>query len=74
MLNGKIFFTTLTLIITALNFLFQNKFFETKIRWIYVEKAARWGEMEFSLYGEEGGELVVGVENFKYLGLPLDQT
>ena len=29
--------------------------------------------MEFSLYEEEGGELVEGVENFKYLGRPLDQ-
>ena len=30
--------------------------------------------MEFILYGGEGGALVEGVENFKYLGRPLDQT
>ena len=30
--------------------------------------------MEFILYGGEGGALVEGLENFKYLGRPLDQT
>ena len=35
--------------------------------------AARCGEMEFSLYGEEGDKMVEGVENFKYLGIFLDQ-
>ena len=36
--------------------------------------AARCDEMEFSLYGGEGGELVEGVENFNYQGQPLVQT
>ena len=30
--------------------------------------------MELIMYGGEGGVLVKGVENFKYLGRPLDQT
>ena len=30
--------------------------------------------MEFRLYGREGDALVEGMENFKYLGRPLDQT
>ena len=30
-----------------------------------MEMAERCGEMEFSLYGREGGVLVEGVENFK---------
>ena len=32
------------------------------------------GGMEFSLYGREGGALVEGMVQFKYLGLPLDKT
>ena len=32
------------------------------------------GEMEFSLYREEGGDTVEGVTTFKYLGQTLDQT
>ena len=40
----------------------------------FVEMAARCGEMEFSLYGEEGGNMVEGVANFKYMGQTLDQT
>ena len=35
--------------------------------------AARCGEMEFSLDGEEGDERVENVPNFRYLGIPLDQ-
>ena len=34
----------------------------------------RCGDMEFSLYGIEGGALVEGVANFKYLVRPLEQT
>ena len=34
---------------------------------------ARYGEMEFSLYWQEGNEVVEGVVNFKYLGRTLDQ-
>ena len=30
--------------------------------------------MEFSLYGREGETLVEGVEKFKYMGRPLEQT
>ena len=30
--------------------------------------------VQFSLYREEGGAMVEGVENFKYLGQNLDQT
>ena len=33
----------------------------------------RCGDMELSLYEREGGYLMEGVENFKYLGRPLDQ-
>ena len=33
----------------------------------------RCGEMEFSLYGRQGGTLVEGVEIFKYPGRTLDQ-
>ena len=35
--------------------------------------AERCGETELILYGREGGVLVEGVENFKYLGRPLYQ-
>ena len=38
-----------------------------------VELAQRYGDMEFSLFGREGYELVEGVTQFKYLGRPLDQ-
>ena len=37
-----------------------------------VEMDARYGEMEFSLYWQEGNEVVEGVVNFKYLGRTLD--
>ena len=33
-----------------------------------------FGEMDFSLYGGEIGDLVEGVENLNYLRQPLDQT
>ena len=32
------------------------------------------GDMEFSLYGVEGGEKVEGATTFNYMGKPLDQT
>ena len=35
--------------------------------------AARCGEMEFSLYGDEGGDMVEGVATFNYLYQTLDQ-
>ena len=38
-----------------------------------VEMVQRLGEMEFSLYGREGGALVKGVAQFKYLRRPLDK-
>ena len=33
-----------------------------------VEMAERYRDMVFRLYGREGGALVEGIENFKYLG------
>ena len=51
-----------------------NKAMERQLRHIYVEMAVRCGDMEFSLYREEGGKMVEGGENFKYLGQTLDQT
>ena len=39
-----------------------------------VEMAERCGEMEFSLYGRDGGALAERVSNFNYLGSPLDKT
>ena len=39
-----------------------------------VDMAERCWDMESRLYGKEGGALVEGVANFKYLGRPLDQT
>ena len=38
------------------------------------EIAARCGEMEFSLYGEEGDERLDNVPTLRYLGRPLYQT
>ena len=38
-----------------------------------MDMAARCGYMKFSLYGEEGDDMVEGLENFKYLGRILDQ-
>ena len=38
-----------------------------------VEMVARYGKMEFSLYWQEGNEVVEGVVNFKYLVIILDQ-
>ena len=38
-----------------------------------MEMVARHS-VQFSLYREEGGAMVEGVENFKYLGQNLDQT
>ena len=39
-----------------------------------MEMAARCGNMEFSLYGEEGYEMVEGVKKIMYLGRTLYQT
>ena len=50
-----------------------NKATERYIMRIDVEMAARCSDMEFSLYGEEGGDVVEVVENFRYLGRTLDQ-
>ena len=36
--------------------------------------AVRCREMEFSLYGEEGYEMVEGEKNFKHMGRTVDQT
>ena len=36
--------------------------------------AAKCGEMDFNLDGEEGDERVDNVPTFRYLGQPLDQT
>ena len=36
--------------------------------------AAKCGEMDFNLDGEEGDERVDNVPTFRYLGRPLDQT
>ena len=36
--------------------------------------AARCGEMEFNLDGEEGDERVENVPTFQYMGQPLDQA
>ena len=38
-----------------------------------VDMAARCDKMEFNMYREEGGKLVEGVANFKYMRLNLDQ-
>ena len=51
-----------------------NKATVRKIRRRGVDMAARCGEMEFSLYGEEGGHIVEGMTNVNYMGRPLDQT
>ena len=36
--------------------------------------SARCGEMEFSLYREDGDDMMEGVATFKYIGETLDQT
>ena len=36
--------------------------------------AERCREMDFRLYEREGGVLIEGVDIFKYMGWPLDQT
>ena len=51
-----------------------NKATERRIRQRDVEILERCGDMEFSLYRGEGGEMVYGVETFKYLGKPLDKN
>ena len=51
-----------------------NKVTEIRIKRRGVEMAERCREMDFILYGREGGALVEEVSNFKYLGRPLDQT
>ena len=39
-----------------------------------MDIVARFGKMEFSLEVEEVEKMVGGMENFKYLGITLDQT
>ena len=39
-----------------------------------MEIAARCGEIDFNLDGEEGDKRVENVLTFRYLGQPLDQT
>ena len=51
-----------------------HKLTEIWIRRRDAEMAARCGEMEFNLDGEEGDERVENVTTFLYLGLPLEQT
>ena len=50
-----------------------HKSTERSIRWRDVEMAARFGEKEFSLDGEEWDERVYNVPTFWYLVIPLDQ-
>ena len=51
-----------------------NKSTEMRIIQRDVDMVERCREMEFGLYGREGGALVEGVTTFNYLGLTLDQT
>ena len=51
-----------------------NTEMERQIRRRDVEMTVRCGKLEFSLYKEEGGEMVEGVVTLKYLGRTLDQT
>ena len=51
-----------------------HKLTKRKLRWRDVEMAARCGEMEFSIYGEEGDEILENITTLRYLGIPLDQT
>ena len=51
-----------------------NKETKMRLRHRDVWMAERCGEIKFSMYGEEGNAMVEGVENFKYLGRPRDQT
>ena len=51
-----------------------NKAMERQIRQRDVDMTSRCGGMDFSLYGEKGGEIVEGVATFKYLGQTLDQN
>ena len=50
-----------------------NKLIERQLRKRDVHMAERCSKMEFIIYGEEGYEMVDGVENFKYLGETLDK-
>ena len=51
-----------------------NKATERRIRWRDVEIVERCGDMEFRLYGGEGGNMLERVSTFKYLGRPLYRT
>ena len=46
---------------------------ERRLRRRDVEMAARCGEMEFNLDGEEGDKIVDNLPTFRYLGQSLDQ-
>ena len=51
-----------------------HKSTERRFRWRDVEMAARCGEMEFNLDGEEGDNRVQNVRTFQYLGRLLYKT
>ena len=50
-----------------------HKSIEKSLQQRDVDMAARCGEMEFSLDGEEGDERVENVPTFQYLVQPLEQ-
>ena len=50
-----------------------NEATERQLRRIDVDMEESYVKMNFSLYGEEGSEMVEGVANFKYMGRTLDQ-
>ena len=45
---------------------------EMRLQWRNVELSQSSREMGFILYGINGDELVEGVTQFKYMGIPLD--
>ena len=47
---------------------------DMRLRWREVDMTEMSGEIEFGFYIMEEDALVDGVEQFKYLGRPLDQT
>ena len=51
-----------------------NRATDMRLRQIDIDMSEILGGMEFNLYGREGGDLVEGMVQFKYLGLPLDKT
>ena len=45
-----------------------------RLSWRDGETLERCKDMEFILYGREGGAMMEGMAKFKYLGWPLDQA